>query len=772
MLSLLALLALQTPALDVTAAVDRDRVAVGEVVVLTVKVTGRSTAVFRVEVPPFDGFALVERRERTDVGISREVTRTYTLELELRAELVGTWDLGPIKVEQGDVSAFSPAASVTVVNASAGASPGLESDMLALIPRVPAPRPFTPSVFVVTSGEVVYAGDQVNVLTAAWLPRGLRLRLRQPPSLTPPALPGVFTTPRSSVPGAVASRVVDGETYDLFVGFQTVYPLNPGPLTIPGARLSWVQPGGRPSSGDDRRQSVESSPTALIVRDLPAAGRPPGFDGPVARDLAVGYRLGQSSARAGAVLQVDIVVSGAGNLPLWPTPRVPWPAAARVYEEGTDGTLRPAGQRLGGSKRFRFAVVPDSAGSLSLPPLEYLYFDPGAGSYKAARAPGILVPVLDPAPVGERGMPVPIEQRRVVPLADRIVGLEPRLLAGLVAAPLVVMALVAWLRKRPRRRRAPAPSGDPAERLERLMESLARTAGGATPRALMAALREAGLERGEAERLIALHASVEAERFGAAGTGRATPELLLAIDALLGKIPAQLRRLAGVGALLFLFASAALARPAPLGAQTGVELYRRGEYAAAALAFRSEARLQSSATVWYDLAAAEYMARRDPQAVAALLLARELAPRNRQVQALWNALAREHEQLRSAGSRWSVSAEESLAAALLLFWLGAVLFVLPGRRRLLCIAVFLLSGGGAITGFSLRASRREPRAVLVGGSSLKVSPHGLAPERGTVLPFSVVRLNRRQGGWWLIETGDGAIGWVPANILAPVLALD
>ena len=40
---------------------------------------------------------------------------------------------------------------------------------------------------------------------------------------------------------------------------------------------------------------------------------------------------------------MDIVVSGAGNLPLWPTPKVPWPADARVYEEGTDGALHPVG---------------------------------------------------------------------------------------------------------------------------------------------------------------------------------------------------------------------------------------------------------------------------------------------------------------------------------------------------------------------------------------------------------------------------------------------
>jgi hypothetical protein len=119
-----------------------------------------------------------------------------------------------------------------------------------------------------------------------------------------------------------------------------------------------------------------------------------------------------------------------------------------------------------------------------------------------------------------------------------------------------------------------------------------------------------------------------------------------------------------------------------------------------------------------------------------------------------------------------VSAEECLAAALLLLWLGGSLFVLAGRNRPLWIGVLLLSAAAAATGWSLRAAQAEPRAVLVGGSSLRVSPHGLAPERGTVLPFSVVRLDRRQGGWWLIETSDGAIGWVPADILAPVPALD
>jgi len=772
MLSALTLLLIQTPVLDVSATVDRERVAVGEQVIFTLKAIGRSTAAFRVDLPAFDGLALVERRERTDVIIAREATRAFTLELELRAEQVGTWEIGAIRVEQGDASAFSPVVSVTVVNASSGSSPGLESDMLALIPRVPSPRYGGPSVFVVTSGEQVFAGDQVNVLTAAWLPRGLRLRLRQPPSLSPPALPGVWSTPRASVPGAVASRVLDGETYDLFVGFQTVYPLNPGPLRIPPARLSWVQPGGRASAGEDRRQSVASAGTSLMVRPLPAAGRPTGFDGPVARDLSVTYRLAQSSARAGAVLQVDILVSGAGNLPLWPSPKVAWPTEARVYEEGTEGAVRTMGPRLGGTKRFRLAVVPDSAGSLSLPSIEYPYFDPSGPAYRVARASRILVPVLDAAPVRERTAPIPIETGRELSPAERLARLDPLLVAGLVAAPLLALLLTAWLRGRPRRTRAPGAVADPAERLERLVAGLAGNAGTAAPRALVAALRAAGVEREAAERLIALHSSLEAERFGATGSGRTTPELSRLIAALLDRIPRSVRRLVGATPVILLMLNGLALRPPPLLAQSGVDLFLRGEYAAAALAFRKESGRMPPAVRLYDLAAAEYMAGRDAHAMAALLAARELAPRSRHVEGLWNSLAREHEQLRRAGTRWPVTAEELLGVSLILFWIAALLFLVAGRRRAIWIALLALSAGAATAGVLLSRQRSEPRAVLVGGSSLRTSPHGLAPERGTVPAFNVVHLSRKLGAWWLVETGDGALGWVPSDILAPIPALD
>jgi len=774
MLPLLLPLLFQAAPLDVRTSVDRSRVAVGEEVVYTLTAIGKSTAAFRSDVPSLDGFALVERRERTDViPAGREITRVYTLELTLRAEQVGTWTIGPIRVEQGVASQFSTPETVVVTNAASGAQAGLESDLLALIARVPQPRFGGPSVFVVASDAVVYSGDQVNVLTAAWLPRGLRLRLRQPPTLSPPAPPGVWSTPRTSVPGAVASRTVEGELYDLFVGFQTVYPLSPGVLRIPPARLSWTEPGSRQFSAEDRRRSEESGVVQLVVRPLPDVGRPANFGGPVARGLRIEYRLGQGAGRAAAVMPVLIVLTGAGNLTLWPAPQVAWPPTARVYEEGSETAPRLTGQRIGGNRRFKFAVVPDSAGSLPLPPLEYPYFDPGDGAYKVARATGIIVPVLEAAPVSDRRSPLPVWMPGRPTVVESVFTLQPSVILLLFALPIVAIAATGLWRRRPVRALPPSAVEDPAAQLELLLERLVPLTAHRSPltvdrspltaAGLTAALRRAGLDREQAARLVRLHVALEAERFGKEGHGSARPALLQDIEAALGDIPPRIRRTAGLAAMLAACALLGAALVEPLAAQPGTTLYGRREYAAAAQAFRKE---PESPARWYNVAVSEYMSRRDAHAVAALLGARADAPRNPRVKALWSALAREHEQLRRSERSWPVTADECFLAALILLWVGALLFVLFRRRRTPAAAALLIAVVAGGSGALQRHQHSTPRAVLAGGASLRLSPHGLAPERGTVLPFSIVRLDRRLAGWWLIETAEGAKGWVPEEILA------
>jgi hypothetical protein len=637
----------------------------------------------------------------------------------------------------------------------------LDPDLAMLVARVPAPRIGGPSVVNVVSSERLFAGDQLNVLTAAWLPRSLRLRLRQAPSLTPPVINGVWATPRNPVSGAVTTREGGDEAYDLFVVAQTVYPLNPGRLTIPAARLTWTEP-TRGRSGEERHGTVASTPLAIEVRPLPTAGQPPQFAGPVGRDLRIEYRL-TGSGRAGAVVPVEVAVIGSGSLPLWPAPTIAWPAGARAYDQGSDAAFGSLGTRLGGTRLFRFAMVPDSAGGLSLPPLEYPYFDPIASAYRVARAPGTIVPILEPVPVAARRAPVSLLQPGSVPLTSKVAALPGYVLWLLFAVPIVAIGAVLLGRRYPRKPRPAEPAAAP-ERLERLVRALLPPGTGPSRGTITAALRRAGLPVDRADRLARLHLALETHRYSGRddaaefAPGELDREIARALDA----VPAKLRRSAGLAAAVLL-----ALWPRPAEAQSGFELYNRGQYVAAAEAFRVEARQFPRPERWYNVAAAEYLSGRDAHAAAALLPVRAADPRDPRVRALWNGLAREHGELRRVGGRWPLTADECVVLGIVASWFALLLFLLARRLQWLWLGTLVLAGGGVLAGTVQRQEQLVPRAVLIGGVSQRVSPHGLAPSIGTIPAFTVVELERQIGNWWLVRSDNGA-GWVPSEILAQV----
>ncbi|MGH7562410.1 MAG: hypothetical protein ACRENB_15490, partial [Gemmatimonadales bacterium] len=655
-------LALQGATLEVTATAEPSRAVVGQEVLYTLRATGRSTAAFRADTPTLDGLALLERRERTDVVYGARVpTRAYTLELRLRAEQIGTWTIGPVRVEQGTVAGYAAAVAVSV---SSGGGSGTPPGVLALVQRVPGPSGAGPSVTTVVSRRSVFAGDQLDILTAAWLPRGLRVRLRQPPSLTPPTLAGVWAAPAPGVSGAVASRIVDGEVYDLFVAFQTVFPLNAGVLEIPPARLTWAEP--RRRAGEERRLQVSSERQSITVRPLPTLGRPPAFDGPVARDLRIEYRLGRSSARAGAVLPVEVVISGDGNLALWAEPRVVWPAGSRAYQERVEERQRSGTIRRSGTKAFRYAVVPDSAGTLALPEVEYQYFDPDLEQYRSVRVEALAVPVVEGEVIGDRRTAPLLSVPNPPTPAERVRWLPPAVRIALVGAPLALLVVAGVLRRRRIVRRERPLRAE--ERLAALVHSVRPVAGALDPPALVAALRRRGVDRATAHEVVSLHREVEAERYGPAGAGTVTSALAGKLDGALSRLPARVW-IRGLNPLFLLAVLAA----GPVEAQSARDLYREGRYAAAADSFRKVAARTDRAGQWYDVAAAECMARRDAHAAAALLAAYGRAPRAAHVQRLWTQLARAHEPLRGVRPVWPFTPGEALLAAIIALWLGTPL---------------------------------------------------------------------------------------------------
>ena len=105
-------------------------------------------------------------------------------------------------------------------------------------------------------------------------------------------------------------------------------------------------------------------------------------------NLKLERQITPTAARANEAVNVEIAVRGEGNVALWPSPDITWPAGTRAYAEGSSEEMQPVAGRLAGVKRFSFVVVPTQAGVLSVPAVNYPYYDFGAARVRGADAAG------------------------------------------------------------------------------------------------------------------------------------------------------------------------------------------------------------------------------------------------------------------------------------------------------------------------------------------------------------------------------------------------
>ena len=163
---------------------DEDRVSVGEELTYTLRAVSHSP------VPHAGDAARRSPGSRSSRGASgpRSASRpgpirTTVLEIRLRAVRPG-----PLAARAGEGGAGARHGRGGGRHRRRGGEPG--RDRLGAEPAAPAlldhaapPPPGQPAVDLLVSPDSVRVGEQVDVVTAAWFPRDLRLQLRRPPTL-------------------------------------------------------------------------------------------------------------------------------------------------------------------------------------------------------------------------------------------------------------------------------------------------------------------------------------------------------------------------------------------------------------------------------------------------------------------------------------------------------------------------------------------------------------------------------------------------------------
>lgn len=777
--ALLALALLQGEAPQLSVSVDQDHVAIGETIVFTIEAVSRSAEPVQLTMPPIDGLQIVSRVERTEMSSIDGPTSTTVTELHLRAVREGRWRLGPVRARQGRHTVEAGALMVQVDPDRTAAVVTLSPRIRRLLERAPPPPHGKPAVSLVTSTARARVGEQVDVLTAAWFPRDLRLQLLQPPTLQTPVVEGVWTAPQTTPVAVAATRTIGGVVYDLFVAHQAIFPLVAGTVTVPAATLKFALPPTLRFLGREERYALQSRPVMFRVEPLPAEGRPLAFSGAVGSRLRLERRIATPTARVGQAVAVEYVLTGEGNTALWPAPDVRWPDGARAYTERVEEKVTTADARLGGSKVFRSLVVPDSVGVLRLPGMRYPYFDLAANRYLDASVEPATVAVTTADEVSATAALPPALMTPGAPALSWQVAHGIPAWVWLLLLALPPFAVVGRARFSPRWARRAAPVSAPptdslaaAEtRLEHAIAAVLPEPAQRADRALEPALRAAGVEADVIRRVLAARTQMLAARYAPNG-GASDAMLVSEADELARQLDrAQPRWRQDITISLLIAALLGAGAPGHGVAQTPAaeQLYASGALNAAADGFAARIATEPAvAAHWYGLGAAYYRLGDKGQATAAWLRARRLDPRDGTIRRALQLTPPAD----PVTARWTwvppVRPDELLLIGIGGWVLGWLAWVARPRRRDRWTIVLLFSGAAVIAGLALRSWYARPVAVARQGAELRVSPHGRATALAKVDVGGAVLVLQQRPGWAFVRTADRRDGWLPTGAIAAV----
>ena len=335
------------------------------------------------------------------------------------------------------------------------------------------------------------------------------------------------------------SETIGSHEYSVVELRTLLFPTVTGQTEIGAAKLSG--PAG----------VLESDSVFVDVRPLPT-GAPAGFTGAVGR-FEIDVEANAATIGAGERAQVTVRISGEGNVEALPEPDWPEFQRWRLISAPSHAESRVSEGKLEGVRIYELALAPQETGQLTIPAIEYPYFDLELERYvQTATSPVVISVVGEASPiVDQRESAANQEEAGLRPLMEppsalgqRGIGLTESLTywAAWVLPVLLVAGALVWRRRQAalevglaesRRRNALANARDALSRavasgdapavaaadaiLAYLSDRLGESLTGLTSEGLEGRIRDAGVPDDVAQRVRRAIGEGEAVRFAPDG---------------------------------------------------------------------------------------------------------------------------------------------------------------------------------------------------------------------------------------------------------------
>jgi hypothetical protein len=432
-----------------TASVDRNAIATGEYVKLTINLSNTQE---RFDAPSFGGLVVVQGPfENSSFNyingrMSSSVGRTWVL----TATTPGKYTIGAAKVRVGGGFIQTEPITIEVTKGAArpsdpGASQGQNRD---------------PNLFatIALSKSKAYVGEQV-VATYTLYSRYSNIELSK---YDLPKMDGFWAEEidLGDTNWEDQLQTVNGLQYRVAVlKRQVLFPQRSGKLRIEPVELQCLV--NRSFFNRGSQVNVRSNTVEITSIALPADA-PTGFSGAVG-ELDMQVKVDRTAVKANEAIDLNITYSGRGNLKLMEAPALNFPSDFEAYDPKVTDKITVNGSGMSGSRSFQYLVIPRHEGEFPLEPITFSYFDTRSGTYRTVQAAPLTIQVAPGD--GSSGAMVSRPSKSEVEVLGKDIryirtgDLELRLaehrlfgslpwLAGMAAPALAFITFLGWRRKR------------------------------------------------------------------------------------------------------------------------------------------------------------------------------------------------------------------------------------------------------------------------------------------------------------------------------------
>ncbi len=430
-----------------TATVDRNSIAVGEHVKLTITLVNSRESFnapdlggLVIDRGPFESssFNYVNGR------MTSSVSRTWML----TATRPGKYTIGAASVRVGGGVITTEPITIEVAKGSAPpADPGVAQG-----------QGRDPNLFVTISlsKNKAYVGEQV-VASYVLYSRYPNIELSK---YDLPKLDGFWTEEIDLGDAGWEERpqVINGLQYRVAVlKKQLLFPQRSGRLRIEPMSLTCVV--NRSFFSRGTAIDVTSNAVELTALELPP-NAPAEFSGAVG-ELQMNVSADRTEVNADQAIELSVRISGRANLKLLDAPNLTPPAEFEVYDPKVNDKISIGSNGMAGHREFQYLMIPRHDGTYELDGVTFGYFDPKAGEYRTLRsgpltidmAPGEMTTMPGSARVSGREVQVLEHDIRYIRTGDlelRRIGEwlfgSARWITAMLAPTLAFLLFLGWYR--------------------------------------------------------------------------------------------------------------------------------------------------------------------------------------------------------------------------------------------------------------------------------------------------------------------------------------